>query len=55
MSVYNYAQRTGLYAGWELEFRLPGPLLIENMMMKLKTNVEHCLSSPELMTGFAIS
>jgi hypothetical protein len=30
------AQRTGLYAGWVLEFRLPGPLLIENILMKIK-------------------
>jgi hypothetical protein len=30
------AQRTGLYAGWVLAFRLPGPLLIENILMKLK-------------------
>ncbi|ULQ53358.1 hypothetical protein [Flavihumibacter fluvii] len=29
-------QRTGLYAGWELAFRLPGPLLIEIILMKLK-------------------
>jgi len=29
-------QRTGLYAGWEIEFRLPEPLLIENILMKLK-------------------
>jgi hypothetical protein len=33
---FNSTQRAGLYAGWELEFRLPGPLLIENTLMKLK-------------------
>jgi hypothetical protein len=32
-----YSQRTRLYAGWELVFRLPGPLLIENILMKLRT------------------
>jgi len=30
------SQRTGLYAGWVLAFRPPGPLLIENILMKLK-------------------
>jgi hypothetical protein len=34
--IKNCIQRTGLYAGWELEFRLPGPLLIKNILMKLK-------------------
>jgi hypothetical protein len=29
VSVFGDAQRTGLYAGVELEFRLPEPLLIE--------------------------
>ena len=39
-------QRTGLYADWELEFCPPGPLLIKNMMLKLRTNDQRCLSSP---------
>jgi len=36
VSVIACHQRTGLYAGWVFEFRLPGPLLIENILMKLK-------------------
>jgi hypothetical protein len=28
------------------KFRLPGPLLIENILMKLITNAQRCLSSP---------
>jgi hypothetical protein len=36
MFFWNSLQRTGLYAGWELAFRPPGPLLIENILMKLK-------------------
>jgi AraC-like DNA-binding protein len=28
----------------EMAFHLPGPLLIKNTLMKLKTKVEHCLS-----------
>jgi hypothetical protein len=48
-------QRTGLYAGWELAFRPPEPLLIENILMKLRINDWRCLSSPEPMPGFAIS
>ncbi len=28
------------------EFRLPGPLLIENILLKLITNAQQCLSSP---------
>jgi len=55
MVVQNGTQRAGLFAGWELEFRLPEPLLIENILMKLITKVQECLSSPELMTSFAIS
>ncbi|ULQ53352.1 hypothetical protein [Flavihumibacter fluvii] len=51
---FNCAQRTGLYAGWEIEFRPPWPLLIENILIKVKTNAQQCLSSPELMPGFAI-
>jgi len=39
-------RRTGLYAGWELVFRLPEPLLIENILLKLRTNVQQRLSSP---------
>jgi hypothetical protein len=42
----NCLQRTGLYAGWELAFRLPGPLLIENILLKVRTNAQRCLSSP---------
>jgi hypothetical protein len=42
----NSTQRTGLYAGWEIEFRLPELLLIENILMKLRTKVQRCLSSP---------
>jgi len=30
----------------EIALRPPGPLLIENILMKSKTNVEHCLSCP---------
>jgi len=30
-ATQNNAQGAGLYAGWELIFRLPGPLLIENI------------------------
>jgi hypothetical protein len=29
----------------EIEFRLPGPPLIGNILLKLKTKVEQCLSS----------
>jgi hypothetical protein len=29
-----------------LGFRLPEPLLIENILMKLKAKVQYCLSSP---------
>jgi hypothetical protein len=50
----NCLQRTGLYAGWEIEFRLPEPLPIENILLKLKTNAQYCLTSPEPMPGFAI-
>jgi len=39
-------QRAGLCAGVALEFRLPGPLLIENILLKLTTNAQQCLSSP---------
>jgi hypothetical protein len=49
------ANGKGLYAGWELGFRLPGPLLIKNMMLKLRTNDQLCLSSPKPMPRFAIS
>jgi hypothetical protein len=42
----NYAQRTGLYAGWVLEFRLPGPLLIENILMKLKLMLNNVCQAP---------
>jgi len=45
-SLKNSSQRTGLYAGWVLEFRLPEPLLIENILMKLRIKVQRCLSSP---------
>jgi len=31
---------TGLCAGWELAFCPPGPLLIENILMKLRTKVQ---------------
>jgi hypothetical protein len=40
MSIYNYTQRTGLYAGWGIEFRPPEPLPIENILMKLSTKVK---------------
>jgi len=33
-------QRTGLYAGWELAFRLPEPLPIENILMKISTKAD---------------
>jgi hypothetical protein len=42
----NCAQRTGLYAGWELEFRLPGPLLIKNILMKLKLMLNIVCQAP---------
>jgi hypothetical protein len=29
----------------EIAFRPPGPLLIENILMKLRTKVQRCLSS----------
>jgi hypothetical protein len=45
-SLSQDAQRTGLYAGWELEFRPPGPLLIENIKLNLRTKVEIYSSSP---------
>jgi hypothetical protein len=45
MYLISCVQRTGLYAGWVLAFRLPGPLLIENILMKLRTKVQQCLSS----------
>jgi hypothetical protein len=38
----------------EIVFRLPEPLLIENILMNLNTNAQQCLSSPEPMPGFAI-
>ncbi len=41
----NSTQRAGLYAGWELEFHLPGPLLIENILMKLSTKADSYLSA----------
>jgi hypothetical protein len=31
-----FSQRTGLYAGWELAFCPPGPLLIEHILMNLR-------------------
>jgi hypothetical protein len=46
MKYFGSVQRTGLYAGWEIEFRLPEPLLIKNIMMKLRTKAQRCLSSP---------
>jgi hypothetical protein len=30
----------------EIESRLPEPLLIVNILLKLKTNAQYCLSSP---------
>jgi len=38
VSHYNCNQRAGLYAGWELLFVRPQPLLIENIKLNLKTN-----------------
>ena len=38
--------RTGLYAGWELEFRLPEPLPGYILKLKLSTKVEIYSSSP---------
>ena len=38
--------RTGLYAGWELAFRLPEPLLIENILMKLKLMLNIVCQAP---------
>jgi len=38
------AQQAGLYAGWGNRIP-PETLLIENILMMLKTKVEHCLSS----------
>jgi hypothetical protein len=40
------AQRAGLYAGWELLLVHPQSLLIEKLMMKLRTKAQSCLSSP---------
>jgi hypothetical protein len=47
------AQRAGLYAGWELVFRLPTTAAdlpagrqVENIKLNLRTKVESCLSSP---------
>lgn len=36
-----------------LAFRriLPEPLLIENILMKVKTNAQYCLSSPDEVDG----
>jgi hypothetical protein len=39
----NFTQRTGLYADWELAFRLTGPLPIENILMKLITKFQSSL------------
>lgn len=41
--AYNGA---GLCAGGELNCVCPQPLLIENMLLSLRTKVECCLSSP---------
>jgi hypothetical protein len=38
----------------EIEFRLPGPLLIKNMMMKLRTKSSAIFVKPEPMPSFAI-
>jgi hypothetical protein len=40
------ANGSRLAKGVELEFRPAQPLLIENMLMKLRTKVESCLSGP---------
>ncbi len=53
-SVCIAANEQGFLQCWELVFRPPEPLLIENMMMKLITNAQLSLSSPEPMTDFAI-
>jgi hypothetical protein len=45
MSKCNFAQRTGLCAGVALVFRPPGPLLNENILMKLSTKAHRRLSS----------
>jgi hypothetical protein len=39
----------------ELDLRLPGLMLIENILMKLRIKVYRCLSGQELKFGFAIS
>jgi hypothetical protein len=39
-------QRTGLYAGWEIELCLPGPLPIENILMKLKLMLNNVCQAP---------
>jgi hypothetical protein len=49
-----YVQRTGLYAGWEIEFRPPWPLLIENILLMIKTNAQQCLQ-PEQKPEFALT
>jgi len=49
------ANEQGFLQVGEIEFRLPEPLLIENILMKLITKAQQCLSSPEPMPGFAIS
>jgi len=49
----NGVPRAGLCAGVALEFRLLKPLLIENMLMKLKTKVDS-FRLLELKLGFAI-
>jgi hypothetical protein len=48
------ANEQGFLQVGEIEFRPPVPLLIENILMKLKTSVEQCLSSPEPLPSFAI-
>jgi len=35
----------GLCAGWEIEFRLPVPLLIENIRLKLRTKADRYSSA----------
>jgi hypothetical protein len=50
----NCAQRTGLYAGWELEFRLLEPLLTKKYDDEVKNKSSAMFVLPELKPGFAI-
>jgi len=40
------ANEQGFLQVGEIGFRPPEPLLIENILLKLNTNVQQCLSSP---------